>query len=364
MISVKQLNYLTVIVIFSTGILYLPSIAISQAGNGGWISPFMSMTVGLIVLLIVFFFYHRFAPKTLTEYLTLLVGKWGAKILGLFYVFFFWTVGLKVIREITGIVRITLLPNTPLIVICFMIALTIIYGLYCGIEALVRLVELLALILAAMIISLIAGLLGAIHWGAFLPFIETGWRGVIRGAFVPSSWFGEVIVLAYLLPIVTLNQRTLPRLLLSLVVAAILLSSLVILIIGVFGVREASRMQLTVYELMRYVQFGSFLQHIDALFLLPWLMFMLLKALLFFHVTVIGFSQSMGLAHSKFTIIPFVLLSTVLSHWAFPAEFTLNQFLKIVWPNYALLFEVVVPILLLFLYWTRRHKIQTMSMTS
>ncbi len=363
MISVKQLNYLTVIVIFSTGILYLPSIAISQAGNGGWISPFMSMSVGMIVLFIVFFFYHRFAPKTLTEYLPLLVGKWGAKILGLLYVFFFWTVGLKVIREITGIVRITLLPNTPLIVICFMIALTVIYGVYCGIEALARLVELLALILPAMIIALMAGLMGFIHWDAFLPLMEFGWQGVIRGAFMPSSWFGEVIVLAYLLPIVTMNKSSLPRFLLSLVVTAFLLSSLVILIIGVLGVSEAARIQLTVYELMRYVQFGAFLQHIDALFLLPWLMFMFLKALLFFHVTVIGFSQSMGLVHSQFTIIPFVLLSMVFSHWIFPDEFTLNQFLKIIWPNYALFFELVIPIVLLLLYWTRRHKIQSMSLT-
>ncbi len=364
MISVKQLSYLTVIMIFSTGILYLPSIAIRQAGNGGWASPIISMSVGIIVLFVVYFFYHRFAPKTLSEYLPLLLGKWGAKILGLLYVFFFWSVGLKVIREITGIVRVTLLPKTPLVVICFMITLTIIYGVYCGIEALVRLVELMALILPLMVIALMAGVVGSIHWGAFLPFMEYGWRGAIRGALVPSSWFGEVIVLAYLLPIVSSHHRSLPGIVLSLAVTALFLSMMVILIIGVFGASEAARTQLTAYELMRYVQFGSFLQHMDALFLFPWLMFMLMKGLLFFHVTVIGFSQTIGLSHPRVTTVPFALLSAVFSHWLFPDEFTVNQFLKVLWPLFALFFELAVPLFLLLLYFVRHRKIASMSMPS
>ena len=57
MISVKQLSYLTVILIFSTGILYLPSITIRHAGNGGWLSPFISMMVGIMVLFIILFFH-------------------------------------------------------------------------------------------------------------------------------------------------------------------------------------------------------------------------------------------------------------------------------------------------------------------
>ncbi len=364
MISVKQLSYLTVILIFSTGILYLPSIAIRQAGNGGWISPFISMAVGMIVLFIVFFFHQHFTFKTLTEYLPLLLGQWVAKLLGALYVLFFWVTGLTVVREIVGTVRVTLLPKTPLVVICFMIALAIIYGAYLGMEAMARLIELIALFLPIMVIALITGLMGSIHWDAFFPFMETGWRGAIRGALVPSSWFGEVIVLAYLLPNVSSHHRFLSSLLFSLVITAGLLSIIVMLIIGVFGATEASRTPLATYELMRYVQFGSFLQHMDALFLFPWLMFMLIKGLLFFYVAVISFSQMMGLSDHQFTITPLVFLSTVVSHWVFSDDTTVSHFLEVIWPVYALSFELVIPLLLLLLYFVRHRKLNAMSLSS
>ncbi len=363
MISVKQLSYLTVILIFSTGILYLPSITIRHAGNGGWLSPFISMMVGIMVLFIILFFHYQFTSKTLTEYLPLLVGKWGARLLGALYVLFFWSTGLLVVREMVGIVRITLLPKTPIVVICFMIALAIIYGAYCKMEAIARLIELIVLLLPVMVIALITGLAGAIHWGAFFPFIEAGWRGVIRGAFVPSSWFGEIIVLAYLLPIVSSHHRSFSILLFSLGITAGLLSIIVMLIIGVFGASEAARTPLATYELIRYVQFGSFLQHIDALFLFPWLMFMLVKGLLFFYVAMISFSQTIVIPSYQFTIIPLVFLSTVVSHWMFLDDATVSKFLEVVWPVYALFFEAAVPLLLLVLYFVRHRKIQTIRMS-
>ena len=354
MISSKQLSYLTVALIFSTGILYLPSITLKHSGNGGWLSPFISMLAGMIVIFIITFLHGKYPAKTLTDYLPQLVGKVGAKIFGALYALFFWDCGLDVIREIIGVVRATLLPHTPILPVCFPIAMAIMYALYCGIEATARFAELVAFTMPVMVLILAIGVMGSLHGNAYFPLLDSGWSGVIRGAFVPASWFGEVVIIAYLLPAVADGQKVLPRLILSLVLTAGLLSIMAVLIIGVLGASEAGRTQLASFEVMRYVQFGDFLQHIDALFLLPWILLMLIKGLLFFHVTVISFSQTMRLSNYKFTIIPLLFLAALVSHWLFLDEFTLGQFLEIVWPNYSLFFEVIVPIVLFIVYLIRK----------
>ncbi len=354
MISVKQLSYLIAAEIFSTGILYLPSISLKQSGNGGWLSPFFSLLAGIIVILVLTFLYQKYPSKTLTDYLPQLVGNVGAKIIGALYVLFFWDCGLDVVREIVGVVQATLLPHTPVVAICFAISFSIIYALYCGLESLARFIELIYFSMPALVIILTLGVAGAIHSNAYFPMLDAGWSGVFRGAFVPSSWFGEVVILAYLLPEVSNSSKVLSRLLWTLVVTAGLLSIMTLLIIGVLGTSEAARTQLASFEVMRYVQFGTFLQHIDALFLLPWLMLMLIKGILFFYVAVVSFSQTAKLSKPKILIIPLVFLSIVISHWLFSDEFTISKFLEIVWPNYSLFFEVLVPILLWITYLIRQ----------
>ena len=354
MISGKQLTRLTAALIFSTAILYLPSISLKESGNGGWASPLLSMLIGIIVVIVIYQLHRDYPQKTFAEYLPQVVGNTGAKIFGILYVIFFWDSGLDVVREIMAVVHATLLPQTPLIMVCLTIVMAIAYGLHCGLESIARVMEYVSFSMIAIPIILVLGVMGSIHINAFFPMFDKGWLGVARGAFVPSSWYGEVLLMSFLLPFVVEQEKVLSSLFLGLMVTTVISIIITGLIIGVMGTGEAARTQFVTYEVMRYVQLGDFLQHIDALFLIPWLLLMLIKGILFFYVTAVSFAQTIGVSRHELVVLPLVLLSAVISHWFFRDEFIIGQFLEIVWPNYSLIFELVIPLMLLCVHLIRK----------
>lgn len=356
MISVKQLSMLTVVLIFATAILYLPSISLKHSGNGGFLSPWVSMIVGMIVILMMVTLFRAYHQPTFLTLLKNLLGQPLGIIVSFLYIFYFFNTGLYVLRESIGIIRATLLPTTPILMICFTISFAYAFGIYNGIQAVARFTQLIIGFVPIIVIILFLGVLGKFHVSAFLPLLDEGFMGVIRGAYIPASWFGEVILLWLLFPYLRDNKQLITHLLISILVVAFLVSIITIAIIGLLGVTEASRTELASYEVMRYVEFGDFFQHIDALFLFPWILFMVIKGLLFFFVTVDLFGEVFAIKNKAWTILPLVILSSVTSHWLFLDDFSISQYLEIVWPMFALFFELILPILFFILFLLRRSQ--------
>ncbi len=102
-----------VILITPTAVLYIPSLVMQQAGNGGWISPALSLLFGLFVTFMVYGLAKAYPGKTLSEYIPLLTGTILGQIFAVLYALFFWHVGLLVAREIIWLIHTLLLLNTP-----------------------------------------------------------------------------------------------------------------------------------------------------------------------------------------------------------------------------------------------------------
>lgn len=356
-ITPRQLYRLLVLLVLPTALLSIPTVTLKQAGNGGWLSPFFSSLIGTAVFLVVYRLYKAFPNETLASYATRIIGVLGGKILAAIYGIFFWTSGVLVVHEMMGLIKSAILMKTPIIAIYLCIYLSLAFMLVCGLEALARISDLIFFFPFLLIPILVTAGIGTFHNNAFLPFLNKGWLAVLRGAVVPSSWFGEVVLAAMLLPLVHHPQRIVRFGVRGIGVTALLLMIVIAIVVNVMGFEEGSREIYPTFQVIRYLQWGDFFQHVDMLFLIPWLSQMVVKALVLCYAGLASFTDGFRLQGYKILIAPLVAFSIVGDLWFFPDEVSFRDFLYAVYPIYALFLELILPCLLLVIYWARRKSL-------
>ena len=176
-IKFKQLNQLIVTLVLATAILYLPATTLSEAGNGGWLSPVFSMIPSAAVITAVYILNNNYRDKTIVQYLPDLFGKFVGKIFGFILGLFLWSDGAATEGELSSFMHTVALPDTPLIAIDLMLFGLLAYGLFCGLQGLARVNELTYVTLIFLYIVLILGLFGSFHQGALYPLLDKGLSG-------------------------------------------------------------------------------------------------------------------------------------------------------------------------------------------
>ena len=357
-LTVNQVSRLAVILITSTAVLYIPSLVMQQAGNGGWVSPALSMLFGLLVIFMVYGLAKAYPGKALSEYIPLIAGNTLGKVFAVLYALFFWHVGLLVVREVIWLIHVVLLPDTPLMALYLLIFSTMAYMLSGGLAAIARVLDFSYVLLSIPLLLLVTGTLGSFHSNAFLPLLDEGWSGVLRGAFVPSFWYGEIIVAAMWLPNIQTSKGVLLHLCKGLLITTVILIVTIVVVTGTFGAPEAARMVFPTFLLIQYIQSGEMFQHLDAVFLFPWLFVMFLKAMLFYHSSASALSLTFGIKQQTQLVIPLLVLSIGVGTWIFPRDILLMEYLENTYAHVSLVFDLVFPLLFVGLHRMRRFKKQ------
>ncbi len=141
-ISPYQIAMIVIMVLTGAGVFSLPRTLAETAGSNSMIVLLVGGLVVLGSMFIIITLNCRFPGKTLPEYSREIVGKIPAKILTIIYVFYFLLfIGFE-IRVISEIVKLFLLPDTPVEVIMLCMILTSTYAVRGGVECIGRTTEL------------------------------------------------------------------------------------------------------------------------------------------------------------------------------------------------------------------------------
>jgi spore germination protein KB len=346
-ITTKQLYRLIVMLILPTALLSVPTVTLQKGGNGGWLSPLLSMMVGVVVFICMYILGKAFPGESLVAYVQKLVGTPIGKIIGIFYGLYFWTSGLIVVREMIGLIQSAVLIKTPLLMLHICIFAALAYMLYCGLEGIARISDLIFILPFLLTAIFLIVSIGSFHKNAFLPFLDKGWSGVIQGAYVPASWFGEIVFIGMLIPAIRTPEKLVHYSLRGLILTTAQLVLVIAVVTSVMGAEEGARSVYPTYNVIRYLQWGEFFEHLDAMFLIPWIALMVLKSLLFYYTGILCISETLQVSQYKILIFPIFMLSITLSIWLFPDKISFREYLYIVYPVYALALQLILPLILL-----------------
>ncbi|WP_048743729.1 endospore germination permease [Paenibacillus sp. P22] len=252
---------------------------------------------------------HASGGSTLIEATEEIWGPWLGTIWNLVYFTFFFTITFLVLREFSELLASDILPRTPMNIIMIAMLIPIAVVAYAGLEAIGRFCWSAAgLIVASVVIVLMGGLMTHFEPDALLPFWGTGRSRVLSLGLVKSSLFSEMLVFGFLLPRLRKTSQWPKAAWWCMSVSAFTIFITTFVYLFVFPYPTAIRLNVPMFELSRLVIFGRWIQRLESVFLISWLICAVVKLAIGLYCSAATLSQMMKLPKVQPVIFPLALL--------------------------------------------------------
>jgi spore germination protein KB len=345
-ISSLQAVFLLVMSVFATVILFVPGVSASYARQDAWISILLTAAAGLIIALIAVKLGRYFPGKTLFEYLEIMLGKTSGKAVGALYLFWFLYIAAAIVREYVSFLVI-FFPRTPQVVMSAAGIMAVAYAVYGGLEVLARANQVFFPVIMVSFLVLAFLSIPQMDFINLLPVLEASPASIVKGALVPLGWFGEIFVISVLLPYVNRSEQARRIALTSVLIITSVFEMSIMGVISIFGPSVTASYFLALLNGARMIHIANFIERLEALLVLIWILSGGIKLGVFYWTTVLGSAQMASLKDYRALVPPVGAAILALSIFNFTSTMDLVGFGSTAWPFYALTFELIIPLFLL-----------------
>jgi spore germination protein KB len=305
--KVSVIQLFVMLFIYDLGSALVVSYGVT-AKKDAWLAILLGMCGGIVLFCIYYYLFLQYPNLPLTGYARKIFGKHLGWVIGLLYTLYFLYDAARNLRDFGDLLLSSTMTETPLLPLNILMVLTVCYVLSLGIEILGRTAEVLIVILV--IFGLTGNLFvyfsGNVDLHNLQPFLENGWKPILTTAFPLTTFFpfGEMIVFTMLLPYLNRPELTKKVWLSALISSGLILSYTTSLDIAVLGVEEVERATFPLLSTIGKVNLFEFIQRLDALVVLTFLITMFIKISILFYGAVIGMVDLFKLKNHQSIILP------------------------------------------------------------
>jgi len=356
-ISGTQVAMLLFIFVTSTLVIYVPAITAKDAKESAWLAgSVLPFAFGYLTLRVVFKLGSYFPQLTIFQYCHLIIGQFLGKGLAISYIIFLLVMHVLVLREFSDFLNMTTLPLTPRIWILTSILVLATYGAYQGLEVIVRAVQFIFGIYVGGFATAILLGLSNFEIGRLLPFMEEGFMPIIRGSIVPSSWYGEICILAILFPFVNKHKEIKRKGVMALVAITLFVIIDVAVTIGVLGSNLTSSFAVPLWSMARSIELGEVIQRLESFLLVFWITGVVIKTTLLTYLIGLGLSQVFGFKNIKVVLGSMAVFELFITNVLLGNASQMHVILTHFWPPFGMVFELVIPAFLLGIFKLRKKR--------
>ncbi|SEN14805.1 endospore germination permease [Paenibacillus sp. OV219] len=292
-ISGYQLFWLVYTLDYGKTAIFTISPAILAAKQDAWLSIIAASLIGLVTTYIAVKVSLLHPKQTFIQYTQTILGKWLGTVI-LIPIFLMWIAitGL-ILREFADFVFIALFSKTPLWTISLIMLAAVVYITSTGgLTSIGRCSEIIGPI--SIIGSLLIILLSVKDWNLFnlLPvYANTGLLPIMKGSLFPASFIAESFMIVMLIAFLPKPERAMAASILGVTAASISILFITFIVILVFGPHLAGHFVYPIYSVVTYISVMEFIQNIDVIIVLLWIIGIFIKLALYFFVTSYGTAQ-------------------------------------------------------------------------
>lgn len=351
-ISAWQLGMLMYLMVGATSTLIVPAITAKQAERDMWLSPIWGSLSGFIIVILTWILHKMYPNESIIQLGEKIIGRFLGKIASLFVLFFLLHGTGLILREYGDFVIGAFLSRTPLIAITMSLTLVCAFAVRSGIEVLARCTQIFLPFIALIFVCIVLMLIPDMDARKMLPVMENGLVPSLKGSVVPHTWFIEFFFITFLYPAVNENARGLKAGLLSVLSMTIIMVTTNLASLFVFG-GITGNLSFPVYYAASYISFGNFIEHLDAIVMVTWILGGFVQIALWYYCLVLGTAQWLNLSNYRFLVFPAVLICSVFSVWVSPGIQDLIHFFSTTAPFYSFTILFLYPLALLLIAWLR-----------
>ncbi|MFS0788033.1 endospore germination permease [Shouchella sp. 1P09AA] len=351
----------TFIVIYatcSTALLGIPASMAYFVSQDAWLVPIIGSLIG-VPIIFCYTMLARWMPNgTIFQMNDYILGKplgtFASAVFLLFPLFHFPAI----ISYNVGFMANFLLPGTPLFVLFLLCMLTIVYGIYCGIEPIARTATLISIFFIPPLILLIGLNTPDVDVKMLQPMLR---MSVSDGANALAFFMGNVVCN------VVIQLTVFPRYLTSkkygerglwigYLIGCTILTVLTFLCITVLSPQVTGRDFYPALSLAQRIELGEFLERIEATITILWFISIYFNLLLYLFAIMEGISHLFKLKDSKALLLPVGMLLLFVSLTMFDSVVQEREFYRFVSIPQSILVGFVFPAFLVFIGAIRRKK--------
>lgn len=351
-ISLYQFFVIMTIVPYGSASLFFLA---PEAKQDTWIGVLLYSLAGILLQIIYIWLYRRYPQDTIVTYMPKIYGKFIGNIFSAAYIAYFTYIAARVFRDFVELIAAFSLQNTPRIVFGILLAVTVSYAVYNGIENISSLAQLyFIIIIAVKIISFFLILASPDIFKLYnlKPILSNGILDLLK-----NSWplvtvpYGETVLFTMFYPMVIKDKNIKKAATLSIIFDAVLLALNNILFICTLGADFAVSSNFPLLETYRLINIGDFLSRLDIIFILAFLVDGFFKISIFLYGAALGTCQILNLKSTRALSIPFgfiVLVMALLIEKNYPQH--IKTGLDYVVKYVHIPMQIILPVVTLIIY--------------
>lgn len=290
-------------------ILDLPKSIIQSTSSGALLNVLFITIVALIIVYLVYMLLKKFPGLDIFDIANFLGGKWLKVTLQILFICYILFVASNLLRAFSEGLNIIFFPRTPVSVIMLIFLIAIVVTNKIGVSSIVRSnLFFTVLVLFNILFVFIA------NWDNYIfermyPLLGNGTISIFFSGLSNLYAFGGISYL-YLLPPYLRNEKDYKKVAFtSVAISGFYLLISVATVLFMFPHIVTAQQNFPIYLASRFIQFGTFFQRLDAVFLLIWLLSVIgYLGIAFYFITNI-FRDITHLKSTKWCISLFAMLS-------------------------------------------------------
>lgn len=356
-ISAVQFTLLVILFTIGSSVLIIPAGLAVEAKQDAWITAFLSVGIGLLLVWLYIILGNRFPYMSLAEYSERILGKWLGKTISCFFFSFTLLLTSLVLRNIGDFLTTQNMPSTPIQAVHIIFLMIVMMGTRLGIESIGRAAQIFFPWVVLFFLVMVISISPLIKLENIQPIFEAGAKAIIRAA-VPfiGTPFMELVTFLMILPYVNQTKKGKKAFMVGTLIGGIVLIMDVLLCILVLGFDTTARQAYPSYVLVKKISIIHILERIEAVMAGIWFISVFFKTTICFYVSVLGMVQTFELKDYRFLIFPLGIIVMILSIVSYPNTAYMISFVSKIWTPYALTYGLFLPLLLIVVSFLRKEK--------
>jgi len=341
--------------------LTIPPINTPPANQDVWFVEIVAIVYSIAACFPILFLANKFNDLTLIEIIQKLCGRLIGSILCIFYIAFMIFIAVSGSADIVLFLGSAIMPETPSRVLLIFHLLTCTYLAYKGISAIGRSTVIYTPIIIFIIILFSLLSIDKMTFKTFLPVLtDTKLWQINVGACAIATRYYDIIILCMIAPNIK-NKENISKSIFY-VIALISLVSIImtVSIQAVLGIEQAKHARYSYYIFTRQIDVLDFIQRIEALNLMSWFFARFTKVSVYIYITALSLKKIFKTkTYSKFLVPIAITIYLFTIKTSISKSVVYSKLLSYkVFPYISVVFQVVIPIFLLVIYFFRRKKLK------
>jgi spore germination protein KB len=294
-ITAWQTVLLLISAVLPTAILTVPVNVVRFARNDAWLSILLATLVGGIGAWIAGSLALRYPGLGLYQIVDKMAGRIAAKAVCLIFLYYFFIGVADILHQYTNFLSVTIVGQTPIVLVGVIALLLAIYVVYSGIEVMARVNQII--IISAFFVFAVSTVFyfKEMEFERLLPVFHNSWSRIALGAMAPAGWLAEVSLVLLLTPHLRKPEQARKAALWAVVLSGGSLAWTIFGSIAVFGSDILPLFNYPTFNVFRLIRLADFIERIDALYIAAWVGAMTMKLSVYTFAGVYSFRYLFGI---------------------------------------------------------------------